>query len=83
MEEAPAKRRKLNHSGENNGAATTPTVSLSRSTFVLQTAELLKEEKINYKTELEGIDDLLHKVKASIEGIAAHEPQPVRCSAAA
>ena len=76
MAEIPAKRRKLDRPDENilNAAG------FSGSAFVLQIAELLKEERLDYGSDLEGIDDILHKIKGSIENIEPHAATPVRCS---
>ncbi len=76
MDEIPAKRRKLDRPDENVLKA----AGISGSAFVLQIAELLKEERLDYGSDLEGVDDLLHKIKGSIENIEPHEATPVRCS---
>ncbi|KAH8886483.1 Nrap protein [Thozetella sp. PMI_491] len=80
MEEIPAKRRKLDHSSQNSGVITS--TGLSGSAFAMQAGELLKEEKVAYENDLVGVDDLLHKVKASIEGTKSHEFLPVLEAAA-
>ncbi|CZS95143.1 related to pre-rRNA processing protein Utp22 [Rhynchosporium agropyri] len=48
--------------------------SLSKSSlFKLQVDELLSEVQPNYEKRLKGVDDLLHKLKGQIEGIAKRD----------
>ncbi|KAK4232003.1 putative nucleolar protein 6 [Podospora fimiseda] len=77
MDSAPAKRRKLDHSqdGAEKALQTASTVGVSRSrAFVLETEELLQEVRLDYGTALEGADDLLYRIKGSIEAIKSQEP---------
>lgn len=84
MDSGPAKRRKLDHSQDGAGKALEAAVStggVSRSrAFILEAEELLEEVRIDYKTAFEGADQLLHKIKSSIETIKSQEPLPVRTS---
>ena len=84
MEPAPAKRRKLGNSSENveNALRSAASTGLSRSrAFALEAEELLTEVKLDYGEVLRGADDLLHKVKSSVEAIEPHGELPVRQSA--
>ncbi|KAK4203525.1 putative nucleolar protein 6 [Triangularia verruculosa] len=81
MDSGPAKRRKLDHSQDGaekalESAVSTGGVSRSRA-FILEAEELLEEVRIDYKTAFEGADQLLHKIKGSIEAIKAQEPLPI------
>jgi len=80
MDSSPAKRRKLAHShdgGEKALQAAATGVSRSRA-FALEAEELLEEVRLDYATALEGADELLHRIKNSIEAIKSQEPLPVR-----
>lgn len=86
MDANPAKRRKLDHqtpdeSGSKGSAAALNAAAAggtSRpSTFVLQTQELLGELRIDYDKSFAGAEDLLHRIKATIEGIQPQGPTPV------
>ncbi|KAK4653653.1 U3 snoRNP protein [Podospora pseudocomata] len=81
MDSGPAKRRKLDHSQDGAGKALEAAVStggVSRSrAFILEAEELLEEVRIDYKTAFEGADQLLHKIKSSIETIKSQEPLPI------
>ncbi|KAK3990963.1 putative nucleolar protein 6 [Cladorrhinum sp. PSN332] len=80
MDSAPAKRRKLDHSqdGAEKALQSASTVGLSRSrAFVLEAEELLEEVRLDYGTALEGADELLHRIKGSIEAINSQEPLPI------
>lgn len=77
MDASAAKRRKTEHS---NGTLFESAVipGTQRATpFVMETDELLKEVKPDYGKQFEGADQLLHKLKQSIEEIQPHGPIPV------
>jgi U3 small nucleolar RNA-associated protein 22 len=77
MTSSPAKRRKTGHG---DGGLLDNTISAAvrqPTTFVLETAELLKESRFDYQKSLEGVDELLRRLKTSIEAIESHEPMPV------
>lgn len=87
MESNSAKRRKLGHL-PNDSPDTTPAgasmLDLASSaglfrpnTFLLETAELLKEVELNYDDALPGAGEILHKLKGAIESIEPQEPVPV------
>ncbi|KAK1757279.1 nucleolar protein 6 [Echria macrotheca] len=85
MESAPAKRRKLDHSQTktDNALQTAAVTGVSRSrAFVLETEELLDEVSLDYATAFKGADELLHKIKSSIESIEPHEPTQITEAAA-
>ncbi|KAK3321601.1 Nrap protein [Apodospora peruviana] len=76
MEPVSAKRRKLEHpiSSEEVALVAAASTGLSRSrAFILEAEELLGEVKLSYGTALQGVDDLLHRIKGSIEAIEPHE----------
>ena len=78
MDSNAAKRRKMEHS---NGASFPSAISPSSqrvTPFVMETDELLKEVKLDYGKTLEGADELLLKLKRSIEEMQPHGPIPVR-----
>lgn len=85
MASNPAKRRKLGHSAGLSGSRTkNSALQLALSggtsrpnTFVLETDELLKEVRLDYKTAFPKADDLLHGLKAAVEGIGPHAATPV------
>ncbi|KAK4166544.1 putative nucleolar protein 6 [Cladorrhinum sp. PSN259] len=80
MDSAPAKRRKLSHSqdGAEKALQSASTTGVSRSrAFVLEAEELLEEVRLDYGTALEGADELLHRIKGSIEAIKSQEPLPI------
>ena len=71
----PAKRRKL---GPDESLDQAVSVAVRQpTTFVLETDELLKESRLDYEKSFKGVDDLLRRIKSSIESIASHEPLPV------
>ncbi|KAL2163451.1 hypothetical protein VTH06DRAFT_5509 [Thermothelomyces fergusii] len=80
MDSTPAKRRKLDHFQDDaevllQSAAST---GISRSrTFVLESEELLDSVRLDYEAALDGADDLLHRIKGTIENIKPHEPLPI------
>ncbi len=86
METSPSKRRKLGHPGDRlSSAAETSTLELAASgglhqprTFILETDELLRQEKLDYNIAFPGAGDLLLKLKTVLEGIETHQPAPVR-----
>lgn len=71
----PAKRRKLD--GEASLDKAISVAVRQPTTFVLETDELLKESRLDYDKSFEGVDELLRRIKSSIESIEAHEPVPV------
>ena len=73
----PAKRRKLGPTGEHSVDQAISVAVRQPTTFVLETDELLKESRLNYEKTFEGVDDLLRRIKTSIEAIEPHEPLPV------
>ncbi|KAK7745932.1 U3 snoRNP protein [Cytospora paraplurivora] len=84
MDPNPAKRRKLQHQephDSSNSSAALEAASTSgasrSSTFVLQTRELLREVRINYDNHFAGADELLHRVKSTIEAISPQDPTPI------
>lgn len=80
MNSAPAKRRKLDHiqDGAEMALASAASTGISRSgAFALEAEELLDSVRVDYATDLEGADDLLHRIKAVIETVKAHDPLPV------
>lgn len=70
MDPSP-KRRKVSHAGA------AKSVKAAASPFILQTDELLKEVKVDYKSTFEGADELLKKLRDVIDGLPSHEPSPV------
>jgi U3 small nucleolar RNA-associated protein 22 len=81
MDSAPVKRRKLGHAQDGADAvlesAASTGISRSRA-FVLEADELLDSVRLDYATALAGADDLLHRIKAAVEGIKPHDFLPVR-----
>jgi U3 small nucleolar RNA-associated protein 22 len=77
MTSSPAKRRKTDHS--DGGVLSTAISAAVRqpTTFVLETGELLTESRFDYEKSLEGVDELLRRLKTSIEAIETHEAIPV------
>jgi U3 small nucleolar RNA-associated protein 22 len=73
----PAKRRKLGPAGEASLDQAISVAVRQPTTFVLETDELLKESRLDYEKSFEGVDDLLRRIKTSIESIGPHEPLPV------
>jgi U3 small nucleolar RNA-associated protein 22 len=70
MDAAPPKRRKLDHSSSSAS-------STSRAaTFAMETEELLRTVRLDGQ-RFEGADELLRKIKGSIENIEGHEPLTV------
>ncbi|RKU44513.1 hypothetical protein DL546_006072 [Coniochaeta pulveracea] len=81
MTSSPAKRRKTDHS---DGAVLSDAISAAvrqPTTFVLETAELLAESRFDYERSLEGVDELLRRLKTSIEAIETHEAIPINDAA--
>lgn len=79
--ESPAKRRKLDHGqdGAERALEQAASTGLSRSrAFVLEAEELLDSVRLDYAKAFDGADDLLHRIKDSVEAIKAHGPLPVR-----
>lgn len=88
MDTNPAKRRKIDH--ESHGLATDGGVALDAaaqagtpraSTFALQTQELLREVRLDYSKAFSGADDLLHRIKSTLETTKPHGPSPVSAPA--
>lgn len=85
MDFSPAKRRKVDHPASQgpvpDGAAALDapaTAATSRpSTFVLQTQELLGEVRLDYEKCFAAADDLLYRIKSTIEAIEPQDPTPV------
>jgi hypothetical protein len=74
MDDNPAKRRKVAHSGGG-------TSFVSRaSSFALETAELLKNVKVDVAQTFPGADGFLREIKNSVENIKPHGPFPVSVS---
>lgn len=85
MDTNPAKRRKLDHQAplqsDSNSAAALDAAAgggTSRpSTFVLQTQELLEEVRLDLDRAFPGAEDLLHRIKSTIQDIQPLGPTPV------
>lgn len=73
MSSSPAKRRKTDHDDGGHLNNTISAAVTQRSAFVLETAELLRSEHHT----LEAVDELLKRLKTSIEAIESHEAIPV------
>ncbi|KAK0625292.1 Nrap protein [Bombardia bombarda] len=85
MEPNHAKRRKTQHSREGarkalGAVASSGGLSKSRA-FILEADELLEEISLDYGAALEGVDDLLRRIKGSIEAIEPRESLPVTVAA--
>lgn len=78
MDSSAAKRRKMEHSKGASFPSSISPRSQRATPFVMETDELLKEVKLDYGKTLEGADELLHKLKRSIEEMQPHGPIPVR-----
>lgn len=85
MDTNPAKRRKVGHH-ESRGPVADGSAALDAiaqagtprsSTFVLQTQELLREVRLDYNKTFAGADELLHRIKSTLEATKAHDPTPV------
>lgn len=81
MDANPAKRRKTDHSaaGEPYGAlpfdAAAASAGLFRpSTFILETAELLQQSRVDYGKLLPDAEELLRNVKTAVESVDTHGP---------
>ncbi|CAK7266306.1 U3 snoRNP protein [Sporothrix epigloea] len=81
MESSPAKRRKTGHSaaGESHGTlpfdAAAASAGLFRpSTFILETAELLQQSRVDYAKLLPDAEELLRNVKAAVDSVETHGP---------
>lgn len=85
MDTNPAKRRKVDHHKSRgpvaDGSAALDAVAQAgtprSSTFVLQTQELLREVRLDYNKTFAGADELLHRIKSTLEATKAHDPTPV------
>ncbi|KAK0713071.1 Nrap protein [Lasiosphaeria miniovina] len=78
MESTSPKRRKLDHGDEGAHKVLISGVStrFSRSrAFILEAEELLEEVRLDHTVALEGVDDLLHRIKGIVEAIKPHEPR--------
>jgi U3 small nucleolar RNA-associated protein 22 len=78
MASNPAKRRKLGHADGDSLDHAISVAIRQPTTFVLETDELLKESRLDYESAFEGVEDLLRRIKSSVESIEPHEPLPVR-----
>lgn len=81
MDANPAKRRKTDHSGNGESYAALPfdasaaSAGLFRpSTFILETAELLEQSRVDYGKLLHNADELLRNVKTAVESVDTHGP---------
>ncbi len=81
MESNPAKRRKMGHTAGDELYAPRPldaaaaSAGLFRpSTFILETAELLEQSRVDYSKLLPGAEELLRRVKTAVEAVETHEP---------
>ena len=90
MDSNPAKRRKTDHSGVGDGRSALPfdaaaaSAGLFRpSTFILETAELLEQSRVDYNKLLPGAEDILRNVKTAVESVETHGPVLVRLAVAA
>ncbi|KAG6357924.1 hypothetical protein INS49_013807 [Diaporthe citri] len=85
MDTNPAKRRKVDHHESRgpvaNGNAALDAVAQAgtarSSTFVLQTQELLREVRLDYKKTFSGADELLHRIKSTLEATKPHDLTPI------
>jgi hypothetical protein len=79
MESSP-KRRKINHPSNEAvlGVSRLDRFHEPRSTFVLQTDELLKEVKLDYDKTFRDVEKLLVRLKDTINRIEPHDPLTVR-----
>ncbi|KAJ0115952.1 hypothetical protein J7T55_004122 [Diaporthe amygdali] len=84
MDSNPAKRRKLDHESHGlvaNGSAALDAAAQAGtprpSTFALQAQELLNEVRLDYSKTFAGADDLLHRIKSTIEETKPHGPTPI------
>jgi U3 small nucleolar RNA-associated protein 22 len=75
---SPAKRRKLDHFDGDLFVSTYSNSAQHGTAFSLQTAELLEETKLDQGEVFGGADDLLRRLKGSVEAIEPHEEIPVR-----
>lgn len=87
MDTNPAKRRKVDHH-ESRGLVADGSAALDAaaqagtprpSTFALQTQELLREVRLDYNKTFAGADDLLHRIKSTLEATKPHDLTPVGC----
>ncbi|KAL2023734.1 hypothetical protein VTK56DRAFT_1448 [Thermocarpiscus australiensis] len=77
MDSVPAKRRKIDHAQDDAEKALVSAAStgITRSrAFVLEAEELLDTVRLDYGSDLDGADDLLHRVKGVIEAVKPHDP---------
>ncbi|EFX00987.1 pre-rRNA processing protein utp22 [Grosmannia clavigera kw1407] len=82
MDSNPAKRRKTDHSspGEfyatmNAESAAAASAGIFRpSTFILETAELLEQSRVDYGKLLPDSEELLRKLKSAVEAVETHGP---------
>lgn len=81
MESNPAKRRKTGHlaAGEPYAALSFDTAAASAglfrpSTFILETAELLEQSRVDYAKLLPNSEELLRNVKTAVESVETHGP---------
>jgi U3 small nucleolar RNA-associated protein 22 len=77
MASNPAKRRKIGHA---DGDFLDHAISVAvrqPTAFVLETDELLKESRLDYDISFQGVDELLRRIKSSVEAIEPHDAVPV------
>ncbi|CAK7222225.1 U3 snoRNP protein [Sporothrix bragantina] len=78
MDSNPAKRRKTDHSAAGEALpfdAAAASAGLFRpSTFILETAELLQQSRVDYGKLLPNAEELLRNVKTVIESVDPHGP---------
>lgn len=82
MESNPAKRRKTDHSAldepytalDAESAAAASAGIFRPSTFILETAELLRQSRVDYGKLIPDSEELLRKVKTAVEAVEAHGP---------
>ncbi|KHO01069.1 pre-rRNA processing protein Utp22 [Metarhizium album ARSEF 1941] len=82
--ESGVKRRKIDHGGSSlrhDGLIDFESPNAARvssaSTFVLQTDELLKETKLDYRKTLKDVDATLFRLKTIVDAIEPHAPLPI------
>lgn len=60
--------------GSDKVLQTAASIGMSRSrTFILEAEELLEEVGLDYATAFGGAEELLHKIKGSIEAMETHD----------
>ncbi|KAI1498438.1 nrap protein [Biscogniauxia marginata] len=83
MEENNTKRRKLSHTDgvsplEDPSAPSVSGMGASgASAFVLETEELLRNQRLDYNKSFAGLDDTLRQFKDAVEALEGHAPLPI------